>query len=89
MKYSRYLSVLLNGQEMAGIPSEQLKLLLNVVMIEGKIRGIQQAQRIAKSTENPHLVDLELFKAQAVLSDLTGNLSPEEFYARVLKSLPV
>ena len=49
---------------------------MNIVSAEGVIRGLKIIKEKYKNTNAYYKFDLDIFKQQRVLTDLTGNLKP-------------
>ena len=50
--------------------------LVNIVSAEGVIHGLRIIKEKYKNTNAYYKFDLDIFKQQRVLTDLTGNVSP-------------
>ena len=52
--------------------------MMNIVSQEGVIHGMRRLKEKYKNTDNYYKFDVDIFKHQRVLTDLTGNLKAEE-----------
>ena len=74
MVYTKYFAGVLNEQGVLQLSAEQWKRLMNIVYLEGNIAGLQRLS----DQKQPYRFDIIIFKYQKKLSDLTGNLQPNE-----------
>lgn len=79
MKYTKYFS---HHVEYNGIPHFsilQFQRMMNIVFMEGSINSLPQLNGQGYS------YTLESFKKQRVLTELTGNLTPENLYIEMIR----
>lgn len=74
MVYTKYFAGILNENGPFQISANQWKRVMNIVYLEGSIQGIKNIQ----DPKMPHRYEMVIFKYQKKLSDLTGNLKPED-----------
>jgi hypothetical protein len=60
------------------LPTEQFQRLMNIVHVESVILGLNKVKNTYKGTELFYKYDKLLFKENMKLSDLTGNLEPND-----------
>ncbi len=84
MKYSKYLGLVTNDNGQPNLNTEQFQRMMNIVSLEGIIQGLKIIKEKYKNTPNYYKFDIVILKYQRILTDLTGNLKPEdlikEFY---------
>ncbi len=51
---------------------------MNIVSVEGVIRGLNIIKEKFKNTSAYYKFDIDIFKHQRVLTDLSGNLNPDD-----------
>ena len=83
MKYTKYFSGLIVHHGRPNLSDDQFKRFMNIVHLEGRIEGINSIKRILQGTKEAHRFDMEYFKVQKLLTQLTGNVTPEELRKRL------
>ncbi len=71
MIYTKYFSGFTKQNGQPNLSPEQFRRLMNIIFVEGSIQGMNQ---IKEGFKNETL----LFKQDAVLTDLTRSLTPQE-----------
>ena len=51
---------------------------MNIVHLEGRLEGINSINRKLANTKEEHRFDMEYFRVNKKLIELTGNLPPQE-----------
>ncbi len=85
MKYTKYFSGIINKYGAPNLTDEQFRKFMDLVHLEGKLEGIDTIRRILNDTKEGHRFDIEHFKVNKKLTDLTGNLPPKELKERLFK----
>ena len=83
MKYTKYFSGLIARHGRPNLSDDQFRNFMNIVHLEGRIEGINSIKRRLEGTKEAHRFDMEYFKVQKQLTQLTGNVSPEELQKRL------
>ena len=78
MKYSKYFGSVTKDNGQPNLNTEQFRRMMNIVSAEGVIHGLRIIKEKYKNTNAYYKFDLDIFKHQRVLTDLTGNLSPHD-----------
>lgn len=76
MKYSKYFGAVTKDNGQPNLNTEQFRRMMNIVSAEGVIHGLRIIKEKYKNTNAYYKFDLDIFKQQRVLTDLTGNVSP-------------
>lgn len=71
MIYTKYFSGFTKQNGQPNLNPEQFRRLMNIIFVEGSIQGMNQIKGDFKN-------EILLFKQDAVLTDLTGSLTPQE-----------
>jgi hypothetical protein len=71
-----YFAILTKENGQPNLSTEQFRRMMNIVSIEGIINGMNRIKEKYKNTQYYYKYDLDIFKHQRVLTDLTGNLKP-------------
>ena len=83
MLYTKYFSILVRDQGMPNLSTSSFQKFMNVVVLEGQLEGLKKAKTLDK--ENPEKYGMELFKIGRQLTEITGNLEPNEFLTLLLE----
>lgn len=78
MKYSKYFGSVTRDNGQPNLNTEQFKRMMNIVSIEGVIHGLNIVKEKYKNTSAYYKFDMDIFKHQRVLTELSGNLKPNE-----------
>jgi len=78
MKYTKYFSILTKDNGQPNLNTEQFRRMMNIVSIEGVIHGLNIIKEKYKNTSAYYKFDIDLFKHQRVLTELSGNLNPDD-----------
>ncbi|MEL4454811.1 hypothetical protein [Lutimonas vermicola] len=76
MNYANYFSVVTKDNGQPNLSADQFRRMMNIVFIEGVIQGIKRIKE--KETGQYFKYDVLIFKHDSVLTELTGNLKPNE-----------
>ena len=58
---------------------------MNIISVEGIIQGMTRIKEKYKDTQYYYKYDLDIFKHQKVLTNLTGNLKVENLFREMMK----
>lgn len=86
MKYTKYFSGIINQYGRPNLTDDQFRKFMNIVHLEGRIEGINSIKRTLKGTKEEYRFDMEYFKISKKLTELTGNLSPQELKEKLFIS---
>ena len=78
MQYTRYFSILTKDNGQTNLNTEQFRRMMNIVSVEGIIQGMTRIKEKYKDTQYYYKYDLDIFKHRRVLTELTGNLNPND-----------
>ncbi|MBD3637219.1 MAG: hypothetical protein HUJ25_07710 [Crocinitomicaceae bacterium] len=84
MRHTKYFSEIVRNQGVPNLSQGSFQTFMNIVHLEGQIEGLKKARKIEK--ESPGRFDLEIFKIQDSIAELTGGLEPKELMIRLVKS---
>ena len=85
MRYTKYISLMVNTQGVPNFTVEQYRILMNVVVLESKIDGVEQARKQLKNDFGRlHLLDYTFKKK---LRDLTDDMEPQMFWKILLTDI--
>ena len=76
MKYSKHFGAVTKNNGQPNLNTEQFRRMMNIVSAEGVIHGLNIIKEKYKNTSAYYKFDLDIFKHQRILTDLTGNLKP-------------
>jgi hypothetical protein len=74
MIYANYFSSVTKDNGQPNLSADQFRRMMNIIYIEGVISGIKRIKE--KETGQYFKYDVLIFKHDAVLTELTGNLKP-------------
>ena len=77
MKYSKYFGLITKEKGNLNLSTSQFQRLMNIVFVEGVIYGLNKAKQTYKGTDLFYRYDTILFKENMKLTDLTGELKPD------------
>jgi hypothetical protein len=86
MKYSQYLAQMIRSHGAPHMDSTQFSQLMNVVSLEGQVTGLNKAKKIATLTGEPRKFDVQIFKVNSMITDISGNLPPADFIKCLFES---
>ncbi len=78
MIYTKFFSQLINEYGRPNLTEAQFRKLMNIVHLEGRLKELNSIKRKLEGTREAHRFDIEYFKVNKLLVDLTGNLSPQQ-----------
>ena len=78
MKYSKYFGSITKGQGQPNLDTEQFRRMMNIVFVEGVIHGLNIIKEKYKNTTAYYKFDVDIFKHQRALTELSGNLNPDD-----------
>jgi len=77
MKYTKYFGLITRNQGKLNLSTNQFQRIMNIVHLEGVIKGLIKAKDTYKDTNHFHRYDMLIFKQNRKLTDLSGNVTPE------------
>jgi hypothetical protein len=78
MKYSNYFGSITKQNGQPNLDTKQFRRMMNIVSVEGVIHGLRIIKEKYSNTSAYFKFDVDIFKHQRVLTDLSGNLNPDE-----------
>ena len=78
MQYTKYFAILTKENGQPNLNTEQFRRMMNIVSVEGIINGMNRIKEKYKNTQYYYKYDLDIFKHQRVLKELSGNLDPDD-----------
>ncbi|WP_406683324.1 hypothetical protein N1F78_11585 [Seonamhaeicola sp. MEBiC1930] len=84
MKYTKYFSIISKEYGQPKLDNYQFGRMMNIIHIEGVIQGIEQIRNGYKNTPEYTRFDLIIFKQNKKLTELTGNIKPEDLLKEML-----
>lgn len=85
MNYTKYLSLLTRENGVPQLSNYQFRRMMNIVHVEGELSSINMIKENFKNTPEFNRFDLILFKKQKSLTELTGNLKPEDLIQEMMR----
>ena len=85
MKYSKYFGAITRDKGGLNLSTTQFQRLMNILFVEGAISGLNKAKETYKDTSQYFRYDTLIFKQDMQLTDLTGNLEPQELLKEMHK----
>ena len=85
MKYSKYFGVVTKDNGQPNLNTEQFRRMMNIVSAEGIVHGLKIIKEKYINTPTYYKFDVDIYKHQRVLTDLTGNLKPEELLEEMIR----
>ena len=83
MKYTKYFSGIISQYGRPNLTEEQFRKFMNIVHLEGRLEGINSIKRGLIGSKEEHRFDMEYYKVNKLLTELTGNLPPLELKAQL------
>ncbi len=78
MQYTKYFSFIVKENGQPQLASDQFRRMMNIIYLEGVIYGLTKCKEAHKDTDQYYKYDMIIFKEQMKLTDLTGNVKPDE-----------
>ncbi len=78
MKYTKYFSGIINQYGRPNLTDDQFRKFMNIVHLEGRLEGIDSIKRSLEGSKEANRFDMEYYRVNRKLTDLTGNLPPQE-----------
>ena len=78
MIYSKYFGAITNENGQPNLNNDQFRRMMNIISAEGVVHGLRFIKEKYKNTPGYYKYDVIIFKHQLVLTNLTGNLKPED-----------
>ena len=64
--------------------SDSFRTMMNVIYLEGVINGLNRSKEAHKGTNAYYKYDVSIFREEKRLTDITGNLDPDDLLKRML-----
>ena len=78
MIYTKYFASITKENGQPNLSTEQFRRMMNIISVEGILSGFNRIKEKYKDTQYYYKYDTLIFKQDTVLTDLTGNLKPNE-----------
>lgn len=78
LEYTIYFSEVIKENGIPNLSPYQFRRLLNIIAVENRIQGIFCIKNQLENTPEFYKYDVILFKYQRQLTELTGNIKPDE-----------
>jgi hypothetical protein len=85
MKYTKYFSGIINQYGRPNLSKDQFKKFMNIVHLEGRLEGLNSIKRTLEGSKDAHRFDMEYYRVNRQLTDLTGNLTPQELKQQLFR----
>ncbi len=85
MKYTKYFSGIINQYGRPNLSDDQFKKFMNIVHLEGRLEGLNSIKRTLEGSRDAHRFDMEYYRVNRQLTDLTGNLPPQELKEQLFR----
>lgn len=85
MKYTNYFSSVIKEQGRFNLDTCQFQRFMNIVYVEGVITGLMKIKESIKDSPEPYKYDLLIFRQDKTLTELTGNLEPNELIMEMME----
>ena len=76
MQYTQYFSGVIRNHGSLNFSSDQLKLIMNLIHLEGKLEGVKSIQSRFKDMDPPNRYDLMINSIDDQIKNLTMDLLP-------------
>jgi len=77
MRYTRFFAHINKDVGLQRIGKTQLGRILNIVFLEGELKGVEEAIRTSQQRHNDKKQQLLKFKIQKRITTLSGNMEPK------------
>jgi len=77
MKYTKYFGLITKEQGLINLTTVQFQRMMNIVHVEGVLLGLNKIKETHNNTNQYFKYDMTIFKQDNILTELTGNLSPD------------
>ena len=78
MQYTKFFSGILRNHGSLNFEPDQLRLIMNLIHLEGKREGLLNVQERFKKTDPPNRYDLMIKSITDQINDITGGSTPSE-----------
>jgi len=85
MKYTKYFSGIINQYGRPNLSKDQFKKFMNIVHLEGRLEGLNSIKRTLEGSKDAHRFNMEYYRVNRQLTDLTGNLTPQELKEQLFR----
>ena len=82
MKYSKYFGLIFKSQGIPKISVELIQRLMNIVLLEGELKGMKALQDPANKSRQ---YSMKIFNKEKQLTTLTGNLNLEDLVKEMFR----
>jgi len=84
MQYTKYFSFIVKENGQPKMSSDSFRTMMNVIYLEGVINGLNRSKEAHKGTNAYYKYDVSIFREEKRLTDITGNLDPDDLLKRML-----
>ena len=78
MIYTKYFASVTKENGPPNLCTEQFRRMMNIISVEGTLFGLNRIKERYKNTPGYYKYDTLIFKQDTLLTDLTGNLKPND-----------
>ena len=86
MKYTKYFSFIVKENGQPRMNADSFRTMMNIVFLEGVISGLKKSKQSNKGTDAFYKYDVSIFKEEKRLTEITGNLNPNDFINKMLST---
>ena len=85
MTYTKYFGLITKEQGRLNLSTSQFQRMMNIVHVEGVLLGLNKIKETHNNTNQYFKYDMTIFKQDKILTELTGNLSPDLLLAEMVQ----
>ena len=85
MQYTKHFSFIVKENGQPQLSSDQFRRMMNIVYLEGVVNGLRKVKEANKNTDQFYKYDMLIFKEEKRLTELTGNLKPDELINEMIR----
>jgi hypothetical protein len=83
--YTKYFGDLIRAQGQPILSDYEFRRMMNIVYLEGLRRGIDCVRSKLKASAYAHKFDMDYFELGMKLTELTGNVEPQELMQQMVR----
>jgi hypothetical protein len=82
--YAKYFGNLVKERGQPNLSDNQYRRMMNIVFLDGMLAGIDDIRKPLAGTREAHKYDMDYFRIDRKLTEITGNLEPRALLDEML-----
>ncbi len=85
MIYTKYFASITKENGQPNLSTEQFRRMMNIISVEGTLNDFNRIKEKYKDTPEYYKYDTLIFKQNSLLTELTGNLKPNDLLKEIYR----